>query len=89
MSSKVVGEGVDLLAVEESLLVVEVKSLREVEEGLRRDQAEAGEVRKAYQRRLALLAKHWRGNLGDVDPLNCPSADNCPRCHSHVHLSSI
>lgn len=44
-----VGEGVDLLAEEGSLLVVEARSLRGVEEGLR-DPAEAGEVRKASQR---------------------------------------
>lgn len=68
MNSKVVGEGVDLLAVEGG-------SLRGVEEGLR-VRAEAGEVRKASQRRLALFAEHWRGHLGDVDPLNCPSADD-------------
>lgn len=76
MNSKVVGEGVDLLAVEESPPVVEGGSLRGVEEGLR-VRAEAGEVRKASQRRLALFAEHWRGHLGDVDPLNCPSADDC------------
>lgn len=74
MNLKVVGEGVDLLAVEGSLPVVEVKSLRGVAEGSR-DRAEAAEVRKSSQRRLALLAKHWHGHLGDVDPLNCPSAD--------------
>lgn len=76
MNSKVVGEGVDLLAVEESLPVVEGGSLRGVEEGLR-VRAEAGEVRKASQRRLALFAEHWHGHLEDVDPLNCPSADDC------------
>lgn len=51
MNSKAVGEVVDLLAEEGSLLVVEAKSLRGVEEGLR-DRAEAGEVRKTSQRQL-------------------------------------